>query len=189
MKKNFLVIVSLLIADNRVEKELNKNPLKNIYSYLHIFKKNDISVEKLMVQISSLLSQEQFDFKVYGRQKKLCSIYRKMLRKKINIEEIDDIIGVTIVVNSTYLCYKILNLIHNNYLYLPDKVDDYIKNPLTKINDPNSTYRAIHTTIILKNNIKAEIQIKTIEMTESQNDHLAYKNKQNEHIFDKICPI
>jgi (p)ppGpp synthase/HD superfamily hydrolase len=188
MYKQLLVIVSLLISDQLIKIQWDKNPLKKIYQHLSILKKEGLSVKKISDEISLVLINEKINFKIYSREKKACSIYQKMLRQKINAEDVYDILGLMIIVDRIDDCYRVLNLLHKKFQNIPEKLYDYIKNPKVKNHTLETTYRAIHTILLTNNNNEVEIQIKTKEMMEDQNDHIAYKTKQNEHISSKICP-
>lgn len=105
-----------------------------------------------------LKTQGIHDFNISGRVKNLYSIYKKIVMKNKNIDEIYDIIAIRIMVKDITDCYRVLGIIHNLWRPLPHRIKDYIAVP--KING----YRSLHTTIFCLNNHLTEIQIRTQEM-------------------------
>lgn len=98
--------------------------------------------------------------RVYGREKKPYSIWKKMESKGVNFEQLADIVAFRIVVNTVSDCYLALGLIHEKYHTIPGHFKDYISTP--KVNG----YQSIHTAVIGPNQQRIEIQIRTYEMHE-----------------------
>lgn len=95
---------------------------------------------------------------ISGRIKSVHGIYRKMYMQGKNFDEIYDIYAVRIIVDSVVDCYNCLGIIHDMYKPLPGRFKDYISTP-----KPNM-YQSLHTTVIGKEGIPFEVQIRTWEM-------------------------
>ncbi len=98
------------------------------------------------------------DFDIDYRVKYLYSLYAKLLRKKMNIDEIYDISALRVIVKTVDECYQVLGVVHNLWHPIPGRLKDYIANP-----KPNG-YQSIHTSIFTGDGNAAEIQIRTIKM-------------------------
>lgn len=92
------------------------------------------------------------------RAKRFSSLYRKLLRQNMEVENIFDLIAMRIIVKSTEDCYAVLGILHNLYPPLPGRIKDYIAMP-----KPNG-YRSLHTTVIGPDKKLLEFQIRTEEM-------------------------
>ena len=98
------------------------------------------------------------DARVFGREKRPYSIWRKLERKSVSFDEIADIYAFRIIVNDVSDCYRALGEVHQTWRCVPERFRDYISTP-----KPNN-YRSLHTTIIGPSNIRIELQIRTEEM-------------------------
>ncbi|MEE1283435.1 MAG: RelA/SpoT family protein, partial [Acutalibacteraceae bacterium] len=96
--------------------------------------------------------------KVDGRVKSVHGIYRKMYMQNKTFDEIYDIYAVRIIVDSVIDCYNCLGVIHDMFTPLPGRFKDYISTP-----KPNM-YQSLHTTVISKEGIPFEVQIRTWDM-------------------------
>jgi len=97
---------------------------------------------------------------VSGRPKHIYSIWRKMQRKGIPFEEIYDVHGFRIIVDSVADCYTVLGLIHSRWTPIPGEFDDYIARP------KDNGYQSLHTAVIGPGGKHMEVQIRTWEMHE-----------------------
>lgn len=98
------------------------------------------------------------DLHLEGRVKSINGIYRKMFIKNHLMEEIYDIYAVRVIVNTVADCYNTLGVIHEAFQPIPNRFKDYISTP-----KPNM-YQSLHTTVIGKEGIPFEVQIRTWEM-------------------------
>ena len=114
--------------------------------------------ESLSLELSEILSNNNINAKIYGREKTPFSIWRKLQKKRVSLEQITDIIGFRIILNNIDECYKTLGIFHKKWNCIPGKFKDYISSP--KING----YKSIHTSVIGSNKKPIEIQIRTGEM-------------------------
>lgn len=113
------------------------------------------------------------------RPKHLYGIWQKTIRKGIRLEDVHDILGVRVIVNTVPECYLVLGILHNIFKPVPGKFDDYISLP-----KPN-LYQSLHTTVIGPKGKMVEVQIRTWEMHERAEKgvaaHWAYKEGKTPH--------
>ena len=114
--------------------------------------------ESLSFELSEILNENHINAEIYVRKKTPFSIWRKLQKKRVSLEQITDIIGFRIILNNVDECYKTLGIFHKKWNCIPGKFKDYISSP--KING----YKSIHTSVIGSNKKPIEIQIRTTEM-------------------------
>ena len=119
--------------------------------------KKDI-FETLSSEINLLLKKNKINSQIFGREKTPFSIWRKVQKKRVSLEQITDIIGFRIILENIDDCYKTLGVLHKEWNCIPGKFKDYISSP--KING----YKSIHTAVIGSYKKPIEIQIRTKEM-------------------------
>ncbi len=110
--------------------------------------------------LSALFEKYAITATVTSRQKKPWSVFRKMEAKALSFEQLSDIFGFRVIVDSVEDCYRALGAIHTTWSMVPGRFKDYISTP--KQND----YRSIHTTIVGPSRQRIELQIRTREMNE-----------------------
>jgi len=98
------------------------------------------------------------DVDVTGRPKHLWSIYRKMRRRAVSLEEIYDLMAVRVLVNTIPDCYHALGIIHHHWTPLQERIKDYIASP------KSNGYQSLHTTVFGPGGRLYEIQIRTRAM-------------------------
>ena len=109
-------------------------------------------------KIQKRMEQEHIHCTVYGRVKHIYSIYRKMYTQHKTLYEIFDLYAFRVIVDDIADCYNVLGHIHDMFNLVPDRFKDYISTP-----KPNM-YQSLHTTVIGKEGIPFEVQIRTWEM-------------------------
>ena len=122
--------------------------------------KNRGIIRKIESELGELFEEHGLSATVTGRQKKPYSVFRKMQSKSLSFEQLSDIYGFRIIVNSIGDCYRALGIVHMRWSVVPGRFKDYISTP--KQND----YRSIHTTIIGPSRQRVELQIRTLRMHE-----------------------
>ena len=156
---------------------LNKEARKLIKKRLDEIKDNkEISFNSVSFEFSDLLAQYNLNAQIIGREKTPFSIWRKVQKKRVSLEQITDIIGFRIILENIEDCYKALGVFHSKWNCIPGKFKDYISSP--KINN----YQSLHTAIIGPNKRPIEIQIRTMPMHEFAERGVAshWKYKSNE---------
>ncbi len=111
-------------------------------------------------QVSDKLTEMGIKFSIQGRVKSTYSIYKKMFNQNKSFEEIYDFYAIRIIVDTELECYTVLGVIHEMFNLMPGRFKDYISTP-----KPNM-YRSLHTTVIGRQGIPIEVQIRTWEMHE-----------------------
>ncbi len=115
-------------------------------------------IEKAKRQISDKLTELNFDFAMEGRVKSVYSIYKKMYEQSKQFDEIYDFYALRVITETELDCYTILGIIHDMFKSIPGRFKDYISTP-----KPN-LYRSLHTTVIGRDGVPFEVQIRTREM-------------------------
>jgi RelA/SpoT family (p)ppGpp synthetase len=114
--------------------------------------------DNLSQEIKNLLLENNVKAIIYGREKTPFSIWRKLQKKRVSLEQITDIIGFRIILENLDDCYHALGVLHKKWNCIPGKFKDYISSP--KING----YKSLHTSVIGSYKKPIEIQIRTNEM-------------------------
>ena len=130
-----------------------------ITAYLDAHKEQDeMFMHTIQDKITERLSSMGIQSKTYGRIKHVYSIYRKMQSQSKTIDELFDIYAFRCIVESIPDCYNVLGHIHDLFNLVPGRFKDYISTP-----KPNM-YQSLHTTVIGKQGIPFEVQIRTWDM-------------------------
>lgn len=132
-----------------------------IDDYMH---KNDAAIDArlhaIIEKIKDLLVKsgiEEDSFEIKSRVKHYFSIYQKMQRKGVSLDEVLDLLALRILVKNTNDCYKVLGILHTNFKPLVGRFKDYVAIP------KENGYQTIHTTLFFDNTI-FEAQIRTYDM-------------------------
>jgi RelA/SpoT family (p)ppGpp synthetase len=115
-------------------------------------------VGKIAESIKGALKKVSVSGGVEGREKHLYSIYKKMQSKGISLNEMVDVYGFRIIVESADTCYRVLGIVHSLYKPMPGRFKDYIAIP--RVNG----YQSLHTTLFGPNGIPIEVQIRSEQM-------------------------
>ena len=134
-------------------------------------------INNIMEEIKAELKKAKINAEMTGRAKHLYSIYKKMQRDNITLDQIYDLFALRIIVNTVQDCYAALGVVHDLYTPMPGRFKDYIAVP-----KPNM-YQSIHTTLIGPKGTPFEVQVRTWEMHQVAEygiaAHWAYKEANN----------
>ena len=141
----------------------------------------DEAVNKMMSEVSELLTEHNIVHEIKGRSKSIYSIYQKLNKGK-KFDDIYDILALRVFVNTEQECYLALGLIHSKYKPVPKRFKDYIAMPKTNL------YQSLHTTVFGIDGELFEIQIRTYEMDRIAEygiaSHWSYKENKDGSIKD-----
>jgi len=156
---------------------LNNEARELIKKKLDVIKSDTKNIfESLSFELTEILNDNHINAEIHGREKTPFSIWRKVQKKRISLDQITDIIGFRIKLSSVDECYKTLGIFHKKWNCIPGKFKDYISSP--KING----YKSLHTSVIGSNKKPIEIQIRTHEMHEFADrgvaSHWKYKSSE-----------
>ena len=115
-------------------------------------------IENIRGTVAEKLNENGIKFHLEGRIKTVYSIYRKMFKQNKSFDQIYDFYAMRIIVDTELECYTVLGIIHEMFNSIPGRFKDYISIP-----KPNM-YRSLHTTVIGRDGIPFEVQIRTWEM-------------------------
>lgn len=115
-------------------------------------------ISAIEIDLKEKLAARGIQADVSGRRKRPYSIWRKMERKSVSFEQLSDIFGFRVIVDTLDDCYRVLGIVHTTWPMVPGRYKDYISTP--KQND----YRSIHTTVVGPGHSRVELQIRTDTM-------------------------
>ncbi len=145
-------------------------------------------LEKVKLVVEEALKKNNIvPVKIDSRAKRISSLYKKLLRFDMNLDQIYDLVAMRIVVNTVEECYAALGVIHQLWPPLPGRIKDYIALP-----KPNG-YQSLHTTVFCIDNKIAEIQVRTVKMHEEAENgiaaHWAYTQAKTTDGFLERKPV
>ncbi len=120
----------------------------------------EASINVFLHELEQALTQHAIQARIYGRPKHIYSIWCKMRRKNLAIEDLYDLLAVRVIVDDLTACYTALGLAHSHWQHIPKEFDDYIANP------KENGYQSLHTVVLDKQGNRIEIQIRTHAMHE-----------------------
>jgi len=137
-------------------------------------------IENIKEIIRNKMAEASINCEVEGRHKHLYGIYQKMIAQQVDFEDVYDILGFRIILDTVQQCYEALGVLHSIWKPIPKRFKDHIGIP-----KPNM-YQSLHTTVIGPFGERVEIQIRTKEMNRVARDGIAahWQYKEGE-AFDK----
>jgi guanosine-3',5'-bis(diphosphate) 3'-pyrophosphohydrolase len=145
--------------ENRAFRQLNPEAYEVITQRLvGLAERHRDLIAQIEQQLTHKLADRGINARVTGRRKRAYSVWKKMERKSVGFEQLSDIFGFRVIVDTVGECYRALGIVHTTWPVVPLRFKDYVSTP--KQND----YRSIHTTVIGPGNQRVELQIRTQEM-------------------------
>ncbi|MCA9622567.1 MAG: bifunctional (p)ppGpp synthetase/guanosine-3',5'-bis(diphosphate) 3'-pyrophosphohydrolase, partial [Myxococcales bacterium] len=128
--------------------------------------------------IADKLEAEGIKASVKGRAKHIYSIYKKMVQKGLDFEQLYDVSAVRVITERLQDCYAVLGIVHSTWVPVPSEFDDYIAKP------KDNGYQSLHTAVIGPEGRPVEVQIRTSEMHQLSEfgvaAHWAYKERRKQ---------
>lgn len=118
----------------------------------------EVYLQKVISELQGRLRLEGIAAEVVGRSKHIHSIYRKMRRKDVEFDQIHDVRGIRVIVDSVQDCYAVLGVVHSIWRPIPGQFDDFIATP------KDNMYQSLHTAVVGPEGQTVEAQIRTWEM-------------------------
>ncbi len=156
---------------------------KEIIQHLHKNGDEDKFINNVVQKIKLRLKENGIEqCSIKSRVKSVYGIYRKMYMQNRTFEEIYDVYAVRIIVDTLGECYNALGVIHDMFRPIPSRFKDYISTP------KHNMYRSLHTTVVGKDGLPFEVQIRTEEMDKTAEYGVAahWKYKANVSGKDKM---
>jgi len=119
---------------------------------------NEVFLNKMRHEVEVNLARENIPARVEGRMKRAYSVYQKMKRQKIGLDQVYDLLALRIITDSVKNCYAALGVIHNEWHPIPGRIKDFIAIPRPNL------YQSLHTSVMGPGGRACEIQIRTEEM-------------------------
>lgn len=152
---------------SRIYQQMEDIAFKHLYP--DEFKKLNRAIEKrreqlerklamMRANLKDVLTKNNIECKIYSRVKRIYSIYRKIEKQGVKLDEIYDLMALRVITNSAESCYLTLGVVHSNWIPIEKRFRDWITFP------KSNGYRSIQTTIHARSGDKYEIQIRTEEM-------------------------
>ena len=154
---------------NNVRLELEELGFSALYPMRHRVLTNEVKkargnrkeiINKNKNAIKRRLRQEKLAGEVIGREKHVYSLYKKMLNNHLSFNEVFDVYGFRIIVETVDMAYRALGVVHNLFKPVPGKFKDYIAIP------KSNGYQSLHTVLFGPHGIPIEVQIRTREMND-----------------------
>ena len=162
-------------------KHLNPSAFESITKRLESWRSDQkVAISELSIALRNLMEEHSVSARIYGREKRAYSIWRKLQRQGISFDDVADIFAFRVIVDTPANCYHTLGLLHQKYRCVPARFRDFISVP-----KPNG-YQSLQTTIISPDNRRVELQIRTERMEDVAERgvaaHWAYKD--NSYAYD-----
>ena len=143
------------LALRYLEPESYQEIVQDIESKRH---SNDEFLSEIRRVVESELRREGIPARVEGRMKRPYSIWQKIRRQKISLDQVYDLLALRIVTDSVKNCYAALGVIHNEWRPIPGRIKDFIAIPRPNL------YQSLHTSVVGPHGQHFEVQIRTEEM-------------------------
>jgi GTP diphosphokinase / guanosine-3',5'-bis(diphosphate) 3'-diphosphatase len=121
-------------------------------------KSNEEFLAHVQQELQDKLTADEIPARVHGRVKRAYSVYQKLKRQKITLDQVYDLMAIRIITDSVKNCYAALGVIHNEWTPIPGRIKDFIAMPRPNL------YQSLHTSVIGPGGVALEVQIRTEEM-------------------------
>lgn len=171
---------------NKMRLELEEHGFSALYPARHRVLLSEVKkargnrkeiINKIRDAIKRRLRQEKLAGDVFGREKHVYSLYKKMRIQHLSFSDVFDVYGFRIIVESVDMCYRALGIVHNLFKPVPGKFKDYIAIP------KSNGYQSLHTVLFGPHGIPIEVQIRTREMHDVAENgiaaHWLYKSSES----------
>ncbi|HEY6308141.1 MAG TPA: bifunctional (p)ppGpp synthetase/guanosine-3',5'-bis(diphosphate) 3'-pyrophosphohydrolase, partial [Candidatus Angelobacter sp.] len=130
-------------------------------------KSGEAFLAKMVKFLQQKLKENGVDARVDSRIKRLYSIHQKLLRQRITVDQVYDLLAVRIITKSVKDCYTVLGAIHQMWRPVPGRIKDFIAMPRPNL------YQSLHTTVITEDGHQFEVQIRSEEMHKMAEEGIA----------------
>jgi GTP diphosphokinase / guanosine-3',5'-bis(diphosphate) 3'-diphosphatase len=130
-------------------------------------KSGEAFLAKMVKVLQGKLKESGVDARVDSRIKRLYSIHQKLLRQRINVDQVYDLLAVRIITKSVKDCYTVLGAIHQMWRPVPGRIKDFIAMPRPNL------YQSLHTTVITEDGHQFEVQIRSEDMHKMAEEGIA----------------
>lgn len=135
---------------------------------------NEEFLQDIRRDVEVNLAREDIPARIEGRVKRAYSVWQKLKRQKIALDQVYDLLGIRIITDSVKNCYAALGVIHNEWHPIPGRIKDFIAIPRPNL------YQSLHTSVIGPGGLAFEVQIRTEEMHRIAEDGIAAHWKYKE---------
>jgi guanosine-3',5'-bis(diphosphate) 3'-pyrophosphohydrolase len=143
------------LAFQHLEPDAYQEILRSIESRRH---SNEEFLVEIRQEVETALRHEAIPARIDGRLKRPYSVFQKLRRQKITVDEVYDLMALRIVTDSVKNCYAALGVIHNKWRPIPGRIKDFIAIPRPNL------YQSLHTSVVGPHGQTFEVQIRTDEM-------------------------
>ena len=161
--------IALRLGINSIRLELEELGFLTLYPLRHRILNEQINkarghrkevITKIRTALKRRMRQEKIPGQIFGREKHLYGIYKKMRDQNLSFSDVYDVYAFRIIVDDVDTCYRAVGTVHNLYKPVPGKFKDYIAIPKT------NGYQSLHTSLFGPYGVPIEIQIRTKEMND-----------------------
>lgn len=157
---------------------------KNVEKKINASKEElELSLEHMKDEIKHILDNHNIKYEMLSRVKSVRGIYNK-LKKGRKWDDIYDLLGIRVLVNTVEDCYRVIGLVQSKYSPIPNRFKDFIANP-----KPNM-YQSLHTTVFGEDKRIFEVQVRTYEMDDIAEkgiaSHWSYKENTNGSVKNNL---
>ena len=159
--------IALRLGMNSIRLELEELSFRHLYPLRYRVLEKRVEqarghrkevISRIRNTLQQRMKQEKIPGEVFGREKHLYGIYRKMCQQRLSFAEIHDVYAFRVITDEVDTCYRLLGAIHNLYKPVPGKFKDYIAIP------KNNGYQSLHTVLFGPHGLPMEVQIRSRAM-------------------------